>query len=114
MAAVLYSLLVSVVISSAVDPYSDPSKKYLEVAMLQAANINGPEICPVSGTMEVCQSASRITSSKETLYVHVCPADGELLHDRYVQQICMMLMKMNVNKTVHLIISHIIFIFERN
>ena len=81
MAAVLYSLLVSVVISSAMDPYSDPSKKY---SMLQAANNNGPGMCPVSGTMEVCQSASRITNSKETLSVHVCPADGELLHDRYV------------------------------
>ena len=98
MAAVLYSLLVSVVISSAVDPYSDPSKKYSEVAMLQAANINRPEICPVSGTMEVCQSASRITSSKETFYVHVCPADGE--------QVCMMLVKININKIIHLIISY--------
>jgi hypothetical protein len=75
MAAVLYSLLASVV-SSAVDSYSDPSKQYSEVAMLQAAN--APEICPISGTMEVCQSASRITSSRETFYVHVCPADGEL------------------------------------
>ena len=99
MAAVLYSLLVSVVISSAVDPYSDPSKKYLEVSMLQAAN--GREICPVSGTMEVCQSASRITSSKETLYVHVCPADGELLHGRYVQQVCgMMLVKIKQDCTL--------------
>ena len=97
LAAVLYSLLVSVATSSAVDLYSDPSKEYSEVAILQAAT--GSEICPVSGTMEVCLSASRITSSRETLYVHVCPADGELLHAiaTCVQQVCMMLVKINVN-----------------
>ena len=81
MAAVLYSLLISV-ISSADGLHSDPSSPIYtmdEYGMQQAAG--APEICPVSGTMEVCLSASRITSSRETRYVHVCPSDGKLLNN---------------------------------
>ena len=80
MAAVLYFLLASVISSNAAGLHPDPSSfpGYKEYGMQQATS--ALKTCPVSGVMEVCLSASRITSNRETLYVHVCPSDGKLLN----------------------------------
>ena len=78
MTAVLYSLLVSVISSSRAEfLHSDPSKETGMQLSAQAAGAQ--EMCPVSGTVEVCLSASRITRSRETVYVHVCPSDGKVI-----------------------------------
>lgn len=77
MTAVLYSLLVSVIGSSRAEFLHSDSSKETGMQLSQAAGAQ--EMCPISGTVEVCLSASRITRSRETVYVHVCPSDGKVI-----------------------------------
>lgn len=72
--ALLVVLIVSIINAL---PYADSGSDLYRkddvnsyIGMLQAENT-----CPVSGALEVCQSAS-LVKNKEKLHVHICPSDG--------------------------------------
>ena len=69
------ALLVSTV--GAASPYYQDTKirynTFRQAASLQA---DTETQCPMSGAMEVCQSAQLMKGNQETDYLHVCPRDG--------------------------------------